>query len=136
MKRKIERQLWEWKNNHERTCLLVKGARQVGKTYSIDRFARENYKHYTYLNFDENPAYKTIFDGDLDVETLIKQISLRVPDAELEEGETILFLDEIQNCPRARTALKFLALGGRFDVVASGSMLGIHYKDVPSYPVG
>ena len=117
-------------------CLLVKGARQVGKTYIIDKFARENYKYYTYINFDENPAYRAIFDGDLDVETLIKQISLRVPGAELEPKETILFLDEIQNCPRARTALKFLAIDGRFDVVASGSMLGIHYKDVPSYPVG
>lgn len=136
MKRKIETQLLEWKENHDKKCLLVKGARQVGKTYIIDKFARENYKYYTYLNFDENPAYKTIFDGDLDVETLIKQISLRVPGAELEPNETLLFLDEIQNCPRARTALKFLAIDGRFDVVASGSMLGIHYKDVPSYPVG
>lgn len=136
MKRKIEKRLLEWKDNHSQTCLLVKGARQVGKTYSLDRFARENYKYYTYLNFDENPAYRAIFDGDLDVETLIKQISLRVSDAELEPGETILFLDEIQNCPRARTALKFLAIDGRFDVVASGSMLGIHYKEVPSYPVG
>ncbi len=136
MKRKIEKQLMEWKENHDKKCLLVKGARQVGKTYIIDKFARENYKYYTYLNFDENPTYKAIFDGDLDVETLIKQISLRVPGAELEPKETILFLDEIQNCPRARTALKFLAIDGRFDVVASGSMLGIHYKDVPSYPVG
>lgn len=92
--------------------------------------------YYTYINFDENPAYKTIFDGDLDVETLIKQISLRVPGAQLEPQQTILFLDEIQNCPRARTALKFLAIDGRFDVIASGSMLGIHYKNVPSYPVG
>ena len=136
MKRKIEKQLIEWKENHDKKCLLVKGARQVGKTYIIDKFARENYKYYTYINFDENPAYRAIFDGDLDVETLIKQISLRVPGAELEPKETILFLDEIQNCPRARTALKFLAIDGRFDVVASGSMLGIHYKDVPSYPVG
>lgn len=136
MKRKIETQLLEWKENHDKKCLLVKGARQVGKTYIIDKFARENYKYYTYINFDENEAYKTIFDGDLDVETLIKQISLRVPGAELEPNETVLFLDEIQNCPRARTALKFLAIDGRFDVVASGSMLGIHYKDVPSYPVG
>ena len=136
MKRKIEKDLIEWKENHNKKCLLVKGARQVGKTYIIDKFARENYKYYTYLNFDENPAYKAIFDGDLDVETLIKQISLRVPGAQLEPHETILFLDEIQNCPRARTALKFLAIDGRFDVVASGSMLGIHYKDVPSYPVG
>lgn len=136
MKRKIEKDLIEWKENHDKKCLLVKGARQVGKTYIIDKFARENYKYYTYINFDENPAYKTIFDGDLDVETLTKQISLRVPGAQLEPQETILFLDEIQNCPRARTALKFLAIDGRFDVVASGSMLGIHYKDVPSYPVG
>lgn len=136
MKRKIEKDLIEWKDNHDKKCLLVKGARQVGKTYIIDKFARENYKYYTYINFDENPAYKTIFDGDLDVDTLMKQISLRVPRAQLEPQETILFLDEIQNCPRARTALKFLALDGRFDVVASGSMLGIHYKDVPSYPVG
>lgn len=136
LKRKIEKELEAWRNDHDRKCLLVKGARQVGKTYIIDKFARENYPCYTYINFDENPAYCTIFDGDLDVETLIKQISLRVPGAELEPGKTILFLDEIQNCPRARTALKFLALDGRFDVVASGSMLGIHYKDVPSYPVG
>ena len=136
MKRKIEKDLIEWKDNHDKKCLLVKGARQVGKTYIIDKFARENYKYYTYINFDENPAYKTIFDGDLDVDTLMKQISLRVSGAQLEPQETILFLDEIQNCPRARTALKFLAIDGRFDVVASGSMLSIHYKDVPSYPVG
>lgn len=136
LKRKIERELMDWKEKHDKKCLLVKGARQVGKTYIIDKFARENYKYYTYINFDENPAYQTIFDGDLDVDTLIKQISLRVRGAELEPYETILFLDEIQNCPRARTALKFLAIDGRFDVVASGSMLGIHYKEVPSYPVG
>ncbi|MBO5278677.1 MAG: ATP-binding protein [Lachnospiraceae bacterium] len=136
LKRKIERELMDWKEKHDKKCLLVKGARQVGKTYIIDKFARENYKYYTYINFDENPAYQTIFDGDLDVDTLIKQISLRVRGAELEPHETILFLDEIQNCPRARTALKFLAIDGRFDVVASGSMLGIHYKEVPSYPVG
>ena len=79
---------------------------------------------------------KQIFDGDLDVETLIKQISLRVSGAMLVPGKTLLFLDEIQNCPRARTALKFLTQDKRFDVIASGSLLGINYKDVPSYPVG
>ena len=94
MKRKIEKDLIEWKDNHDKKCLLVKGARQVGKTYIIDKFARENYKYYTYINFDENPAYKTIFDGDLDVDTLMKQISLRVPRAQLEPQETILFLDD------------------------------------------
>ena len=117
-------------------CLLVKGARQVGKTFIIEQFAQEHYAHYITLNFDENPAYQAIFDGDLDVESLIKQITLRVPGTDFVPGETLLFLDEIQNCPRARTALKFLARDRRFDVIASGSMLGIHYKEVPSYPVG
>jgi predicted AAA+ superfamily ATPase len=126
----------KWKTQGNKLCLMVKGARQVGKTYIIELFARENYKHYTNINFDKNETYKAIFDGDLDVETLIKQISLRVPGAELIPGETLLFLDEIQNCPRARTALKFLTQGGRFDVIASGSLPGINYKDVPSFPVG
>jgi predicted AAA+ superfamily ATPase len=117
-------------------CLLVKGARQVGKTFIIRLFAKENYTHFVELNFVENPTYKTIFDGDLDVETLIKQISLRVPNAQFVPGETLVFLDEIQLCPNARAALKFLAEETGFDVIASGSMLGIHYQDVPSYPVG
>ena len=136
LKRKIYDDLVRWKAREDKLCLLVKGARQVGKTFIIELFARENYKHYTIINFDKNPGYNAIFDGDLDTETLIKQISLRVPGAELIPGETLLFLDEIQNCPRARTALKFLTQDGRFDVIASGSMLGINYKDVPSYPVG
>jgi len=136
LKRKISDELLKWKSNPERMCLLVKGARQVGKTFIIEQFAQEHYAHHITLNFDENPAYQTIFDGDLDVESLIKQITLRVPGADFVPGETLLFLDEIQNCPRARTALKFLAQDRRFDVIASGSMLGIHYKEVPSYPVG
>ena len=136
LRRKIMEELLKWKVRPDKMCLIVKGARQVGKTYIIDKFARENYRYRTYINFDENPAYTSIFDGDLDVENLIKQISLRVPGAELVPHKTLLFLDEIQNCPRARTALKFLASDGRFDVIASGSMLGINYKDVPSYPVG
>lgn len=136
LKRKIADELHAWKNQKDKMCLVVKGARQVGKTYSIDLFARENYKHYININFDQNPGYRAIFDGDLDVETLMKQISLRIPNSELVPGETVIFLDEIQNCPRARTALKFLAIDKRFDVIASGSLLGINYKDVPSYPVG
>lgn len=136
LQRRILKELNQWKTKNDKLCLLVKGARQVGKTFIINEFARTNYKYYVQINFDENPGYKTIFDEDLDVETLIKQISLRVPSAELVPNETLIFLDEIQNCPRARTALKFLAIDKRFDVIASGSMLGIHYKDVPSYPVG
>jgi len=136
LKRKIYQSLLEWKNQKEKMCLVVKGARQVGKTYIINKFAQENYDNYIYMNFDENPGYKAIFDGDLDVDNLIKQISLRVPNANLIPNKTIIFLDEIQNCPNARTALKFLALDKRFDVIASGSLLGINYKEVESFPVG
>jgi predicted AAA+ superfamily ATPase len=136
LKRKIYDELMRWKSRHDKQCLVVKGARQVGKTFIIELFASENYKHTTTLNFEKNQAYRTIFDGDLDTETIIKQMSLRVPGVELIPGETLLFLDEIQSCPRARTALKFLTQDGRFDVIASGSLLGINYKEVPSYPVG
>ena len=136
LKRKILSKLMEWKHNPDRLCLLIKGARQVGKTFIVRLFAEENYKCFIEINFVENPAYHAIFGGDMDVETLIKQISLRVPRAEIVPGETLIFLDEIQLCPRARAALKFLAGDKRFDVIASGSMLGINYEDVPSYPVG
>ena len=136
LKSKIYQSLIEWKKQTEKMCLVVKGARQVGKTFIIDKFARENYENYVYINFDENPGYKVIFDGDLDVNNLIKQISLRVPNVSLVPHKTIIFLDEIQNCPNARTALKFLALDKRFDVIASGSLLGINYKEVESFPVG
>lgn len=136
LKRKIMEELINWKKQKNKMCLVVKGARQVGKTYIIEKFAKENYKNYVYINFDENPKYKAIFKEDLDIETLIKQISLRVPDAQLIPNETLIFLDEIQNCPEARTALKFFAIDKRFDVIASGSLLGINYKQVPSYPVG
>ena len=136
LKRKIYQSLIELKKQTEKMCLVVKCARQVGKTFIIDKFARENYENYVYINFDENPGYKVIFDGDLDVNNLIKQISLRVPNVSLVPHKTIIFLDEIQNCPNARTALKFLALDKRFDVIASGSLLGINYKEVESFPVG
>lgn len=136
LRRKIENELIEWKNKKDKMCLVVKGARQVGKTYIIDKFAKENYKNYIYVNFDEMPSYKDIFNGDLDPETIIKQITLNIPNVNLEPNETIIFLDEIQNCPRARTALKFLSIDKRFDVIASGSLLGINYEEVPSFPVG
>ena len=136
LKRKIYDDLLHWKSRNDKQCLVVKGARQVGKSFIIELFARENYKYYKTLDFEKNPAYRVIFDGDLDINTIIKQISLRVPEVELIPGETLLFFDEIQSCPRARTALKFLTQDGRFDVIASGSLLGINYKEVSSYPVG
>ncbi len=136
LKRKITAQLLDWKENPDKRVLLVKGARQVGKTYSILEFAENNYHSTIYVNFEENPAYKEIFAGDLDEVTLTKQITLRIPHVEFIPGKTILFLDEIQSCPRARTALKFLSRSKNFDVVASGSLLRINYKEVPSFPVG
>ncbi|MCL2112286.1 MAG: AAA family ATPase [Clostridiales bacterium] len=136
LERKIESRLVDWKNRPDKKCLLVKGARQVGKTFSIDRFCRENYPNYIYINFDRDDEYKAIFDGNLDIDEIVLQISLRVKGAEFVPGKTAIFLDEIQNCPRARTALKFFSIDGRFDVIASGSLLGINYEEVPSFPVG
>lgn len=123
LERKIMDKLLEWKNKKEKMCLVIKGARQVGKTFIIDKFARENYKNYVYINFIEKPSYKDIFEGDLDVETIIKQITVNIPNVNLVPNETIIFLDEIQDCPKARTALKFLSIDKRFDVIASGSLL-------------
>ena len=136
LKRKIEAKLIEWKNNKNKVCLMIKGARQVGKTFIVNKFAKENYKYYTYINFIENPEYSSIFEGNLNVDNLIKQISIRVENAQLEPYKTLIFLDEIQMCPKARTALKFFSIDKRFDVIASGSLLGINYKEVPSFPVG
>ena len=136
LERKIDNRLRAWKAKPNKNCLLVRGARQVGKTFSVEKFCRENYENYVYINFDRDDAYKLIFDGNLDVDELVLQISLRIKGARLVPGRTVLFLDEIQNCPRARTALKFLSIDGRFDVIASGSLLGINYKEVPSFPVG
>ena len=137
LKRKIEQQLKDWKNKTgKKNCLLIKGARQVGKTFIVERFAEANYKSFVNINFDKNESLKDIFLGDLDVETLKKQIYLNIPTANLIDGQTLIFLDEIQQCPRARTALKFFAIDGRYDVIASGSLLGVNYKEVPSYPTG
>lgn len=136
MKRKFYEVLKNWKQNPQKNCMLVRGARQIGKTYIIDEFARREYKNYVYINFEENPSYKEIFSGDLDVDTLTADISLRVKNASLVSGETLIFLDEIQSCPQARTSLKFFSQDKRYDVVASGSLLGINYKEVSSYPTG
>lgn len=136
LKRKIIKDLIEWKNNHKNNCLLITGARQVGKTFIIKQFANEYYESIIYINFIENDSYKEIFDGNLDVENIIKQITLRIPNAYIISNKTILILDEIQVCENAITALKFLAQDTRFDCIASGSLLGIAYKRVSSFPVG
>lgn len=136
LKRKIIEQLKRWKKEKEKECLLVKGARQVGKTYIIREFAKENYDNIIEINFELQPKYKDIFSGNLDIQTLINNIELEFPGCNLTGGNSLLFLDEIQICPNARVALKTFALCDKFDTIASGSLLGLYYNEVSSYPVG
>ena len=136
LQRKIYDQLLEWKNKQKKMALLVQGARQTGKTFSVIQFAKEQYTHSVSINFDKTPALKAIFEGDLDMDTLIRQITLRVSKAKMIPGQTLIFLDEIQNCPQAQTALKFITQDGRFDCIATRSLLGIKNREIPSYPVG
>ena len=129
LKRKIYDTLLEWKSAHSKECLLVKGARQIGKTFIVDYFGKQNYSSYLYVNFILDPESRNIFAGSLDPGEIFKAISIRFPQFRLVPGDTLLFLDEIQSCRKARTALKSLALDGRADVVASGSLLGINFLD-------
>lgn len=139
LKRKIEAQLQAWKNDNNHMPLIIKGCRQCGKTYIVQKFARENYKNVVYLNFFQNPDYSSIFTGSLEIDHLIIMISaLMGPEVKFEPNQTIIILDEIQECPEARTALKFFKMDGRFDVIGTGSLLGVRgYKEKPvSVPVG
>ena len=136
LKRKVIDELKEWKLNHKDKCLLVIGARQIGKTFIIREFAKENYDSFYEINFLENEKNKEIFKSDLSVDNIIKKISLRLPDFKIDDEKVLLFLDEIQECPQAITALKFIAQDKRIDCIASGSMLGMAYKRTSSFPVG
>lgn len=136
LKRKIINTLAEWKNEENKQCLLIRGARQVGKTFIIEQFCKENYESYIYINFELSPTLKDIFNGDLDANTLIMKLEVTFPEIEIKQGKTVLFLDEIQSCPNARVALKSFAIDKRIDVIASGSLLGLYYKEITSYPVG
>lgn len=139
LKRKIEQTLYQWKNTPNHKPLIVKGCRQCGKTFSVLDFAKKNYKHVVYLNFFENPAYASVFAESLEVDNIIMLLSaLLGREAVFEPGNTVLILDEIQDCPEARTALKFFRLDGRFDVIGTGSLLGVkgYGKSPRSIPVG
>ena len=137
LKRKIYNKLLAWKGKKDnKGCLLLKGARQVGKSFIVDYFAKENYQSYIKINFIETPKLKEIFNGELTSSEILKRISLSLADIKFIKGSTLIFLDEIQECKEARTALKFLANNDDFDVIASGSLLGISYKEVSSIPVG
>lgn len=136
MKRKIELYLLEWKNKKDHLPLVVKGARQIGKTYSIEKFASENYKHLIEINFSTNEAFMNIFEDGYNVDSIIKNISLIMPDAIFESGNTLIFFDEIQLCSKGMTSLKQFKLDGRFDVICSGSLMGINYNEIQLNSVG
>ena len=128
LRRKFYERLVQWKNTKHQECLLVKGARQIGKTFIIEKFGREQYESFIEFNFVLDPESCSIFDGSLKAEDLYRKISAFDATRRLLPGRTLIFLDEIQECPNARTALKSFAIDGRYDVVASGSLLGIKYK--------
>lgn len=139
LKRKIEQKLIDWKNKENRKPLIIKGCRQCGKTFSVLDFAKKNYKNVVYLNFFENPDYASVFAGSLEVDTIVMMLSaLLGSDAVFESGNTVLILDEIQECPDARTALKFFRIDGRYDVIGTRSLLGVkgYGKEPKSVPVG
>ncbi|MBR6937562.1 MAG: ATP-binding protein [Prevotella sp.] len=128
-KRKIEKTLLEWKEQSNRKPLVIKGCRQCGKTSSVMAFAKEHYQHVVYLDFHEHREYKAFFSGALDIDTLIMLISAGIKGAKFVAGKTCLVFDEIQDCPSARASLKFFKLDGRFDVICTGSLLGVNgYK--------
>lgn len=136
LKRKIDDFLVQWKNDSAHKPLIVKGARQIGKTESVLNFARNNYENIIYINFVLEKKYKVIVSDGYDVDTVIKNISLINPSFKFIASKTIIIFDEIQEYPDVATSLKSFRIDGRFDVICSGSMLGINYKNIHSNSVG
>lgn len=129
LKRKIYQKLVDWKRTHKNNCLMVEGARQVGKTYIIREFGKKEYESFIEINFIKNQELKQIFNGSLDADSIYKRMSAMINGVNFVKENTLIFLDEIQACGNARTALKFLAEDGRFDVITSGSLLGLTYGE-------
>ncbi|MBP0977737.1 MAG: ATP-binding protein [Oscillospiraceae bacterium] len=148
LKRKIYSDLLEWKsarrNDKIRKCLLIRGARQVGKSFIVKEFGKNEYDSFVHIDFFRRPELRAVFDGDLTSEEILKRLTANLQDFRLVPGSTLIFLDEIQRCGNARTAVKFLAEDMRFDVILSGSLMGLTYGEddddgveVPeSLPVG
>lgn len=134
--RKIDRYLDEWKNAPSRLPLIVKGPRQVGKTASILEFAARSYKSLVYINFVEEPKYRTVTADGYSAADIVRNISLLDPSKSFVPGDTLIVFDEIQEFPDIATSLKFFKLEGSYDVICSGSMLGIGYKTIESNSVG
>ena len=136
LKRKVDNYLLEWKNNPDRKPLIIKGARQVGKTRSIEWFASHNYQCVIQINFVEQKRYRDIFEDGFEVDAILKNISLLNPELKFIPGDTLFFFDELQACPNCATSLKFFKLDGRFDVICSSSLMGINYREIESNSVG
>ena len=136
LKRKIDDYLVEWKNNSDKLPLIVKGARQIGKTDAIENFAKNNYKYFVEINFSLQPEYKSIFDNGFNVDNIIHNISMINNDFQFISGETLIFFDELQDCINCATSLKSFNIDKRFDVICSSSMMGINYKEIESNSVG
>ncbi len=136
LKRKIDKYLIEWKKSSEKKPLIVKGARQIGKTESIRNFAKNNYKSVIEINFVLQKQFKDIFDDGFEVDSIIKNISLRDPSLEFIPGDTLIFFDEIQDCINCATSLKAFNQDRRYDVICSGSLMGINYNEIESNSVG
>lgn len=134
--RKIDAFLLDWKSNSNHNPLIVKGARQIGKTESILHFANNNYANVIYINFVEEPHYKNIIVDGYKPEQICKNISRLNPDVRFTKGETLLFFDELQEFPQIATALKFFKIHGGYDVICSGSLLGVNYRKIESNSVG
>ena len=136
LKRKIDNFLTEWKNDSNHMPLIVKGARQIGKTESIKHFAKENYKSVIEINFALQKQYKDIFDDGFEVDAIIKNITLHNPAFKIIPDDTLIFFDELQDCPNCATSLKAFNQDGRYDVICSGSLMGINYQEIESNSVG
>lgn len=135
LKRKIDDFLQIWKKDPDKKPLIIKGARQIGKTFSIENFA-SLYDSLVEINFITDPGFRQIFSNGYSAETVIKEISLRNPNFHFLPNRTLIFFDELQACPEAGTALKFFKQDGRYDVICSGSLLGVNYNDISSISVG
>lgn len=139
LKRKINDKLNEWYNSKNKKALLIRGLRQVGKTYIALSFAKEHYKNVVYINFKNNTSVKSAFNGDLIVNNITLDISARMPEATFEANKTVIVLDEIQECQNARASIKAFVEDGRYDIIATGSLLGIkgyNKKSSKGVPVG
>ena len=136
LKRKIDQYLINWKNDPSKMPLIIKGARQIGKTDSIEHFAQNNYTNIIEINFALQKQFKDIFDFGYEVDDILKSISLKYPDLKFIPGQTLIFFDEMQECINCATSLKSFNKDKRFDVICSGSLMGINYNEIESNSVG